>query len=247
MKAIKMFILALIVMSCAEDQPLSDSTVSLIQNGDTFDNLANGETAGDPFSIYSVKRNDQSLEVVVQYSGGCEQHDFEVVAKVGDDYFPGVSLALVHLANGDMCEAYLTDTLTIDFSGLLASSIIISEADVSLIHGYNKDEYFLAHETMNIRQGMGCNLSASFEEVVCGAGFFDNRWFRSTDAGLLEEHDFFYFQPIEYDLDDVPALGEYQLSVRILRDYEPDGNTAICRAYPGYSIPVKITCIAPKE
>lgn len=240
----------MILSSCIDDGPLSEIHRHFTNDASLFAEIIDGDIKGDPYTIYSVKRSATSLELKVGYSGGCEDHDFELVWKGTYDTFKEreiTSLALVHNANGDMCEAYITETLRFNFKEVFDAEAAASSYDLLFYHGYNKDEYFMAEETMNITQGIECNLSASFEEVMCGSGFFDNRWFRSTDTDLISGYDTFYFQPVEYDLDDTPQLGPYELSVRILKEYTPDSNQAICLAYPGYSIPVKITCLNVSE
>ena len=66
-------------------------------------------TFGDP---YSVERRPEpvlegdSLRVTVSYSGGCSEHSFAVASSLA-----GTELWLRHDANGDSCEAYLTQDL----------------------------------------------------------------------------------------------------------------------------------------
>ena len=50
------------------------------------------------------------LRVAVSYSGGCEDHTFELGFSTAN---PEPELWLKHDANGDLCEAYITDTLAI--------------------------------------------------------------------------------------------------------------------------------------
>ncbi len=250
MKTIYLVLFPLILTSCTDDGSLSEIHRHFTNEATLFTEIITGEVNGDAYTIYSVGRSATSLEVKVGYSGGCVDHDFKLV---WNDTYDNLrerkvtSLALVHNANGDVCEAYITETFTFNFKEVFNDEAAASSHDLLFYHGFNKDEYFMAEETMNITQGIGCNLNASFEEVICGAGFFDNRWFRSTDDNLIGGYDTFYFQPVDYDLDDTPELGPYKLSVRILKEYKPDSNTAICTAYPGYSIPVKITCMDINE
>lgn len=249
MKTVYVAIISIILSSCTED-PLSEIHSHFKRDSNLFNEIIGGDVRGDSYTIYSVKRSATSLELKVGYSGGCADHEFALVWNGAYDTFNErkiTSLALVHNANEDMCEAYITETLTFNLKEVFDDETVVPSYDLLFYHGYNKDEFFMAEETMNITQGIECNLNASFEEVLCGSGFFNNRWFRSTDDGLISGHDTFYFQPVDYDLDDIPQLGSYELSIRILKEYTPDPNQAICLAYPGYSIPVKITCLNVSE
>ena len=250
MKTVYIALFSIILSSCTDDDPLSEIHRHFTNDSNLFSEIVEGDSQGDPFTIFSIKRSTNALEIKLGYSGGCADHDFELVWNGSYDTFrerPITSLALIHNGNGDICEAYVSETLTFKFPDVFDGEAPESSYDLLFYHGYNKEEYFMAEETMNIIQGMECNLNASYKEVMCGSGFFDNRWFRSTDDNLISGHDTFYFQPVDYDLDDIPQLGSYGLSVRIMKAYIPDSNQAICLAYPGYSIPVKITCLNLSE
>jgi hypothetical protein len=49
-----------------------------------------------------------TLQVTVQYGGGCKEHTFEVQARTRG---AAAELWMRHDANDDLCEAYLTETL----------------------------------------------------------------------------------------------------------------------------------------
>ena len=61
-----------------------------------------------------------TLTVTLSYGGGCETHDVTLVAYPSDilpDAYPvEIDVALAHNANGDACEAYLTDTYAFDLT-----------------------------------------------------------------------------------------------------------------------------------
>ena len=63
---------------------------------------------------------DDTLTVTLSYGGGCETHDVTLVAFPSDvlpDAYPvELDVALAHDANGDACEAYLTDTYKFDLT-----------------------------------------------------------------------------------------------------------------------------------
>ncbi|MES2765278.1 MAG: META domain-containing protein [Bacteroidota bacterium] len=77
----------------------------------------------DPFEILNVKKIDEThISITVQYSGGCEEHEFNLFAD--ENIQPGnatdfVQMMLTHNSNGDMCEALITKELTFDVSPLI--------------------------------------------------------------------------------------------------------------------------------
>lgn len=79
---------------------------------------------GDPVDIIEARLVGDSLEVDVAYGGGCEAHEF--VLCWPDQTFAEsspvqVGLELYHNANGDMCEAYFEETITLDLIPLQES------------------------------------------------------------------------------------------------------------------------------
>ena len=60
----------------------------------------------------------------MSYGGGCESHDVTLVAYPSDilpeSYPVQLDVVLAHDANGDACEAYLTDTYVFDLTPIKA-------------------------------------------------------------------------------------------------------------------------------
>lgn len=100
----------------------------------------------DPFVINSVSVNDNELKMFIEvsYSGGCEKHQFNLIwpEVIPTAYPPKVSVILNHNANGDTCEAWLTNTLVIDLKddALWLSNQEIRDMIVTVINGSNPDE-----------------------------------------------------------------------------------------------------------
>ena len=63
----------------------------------------------DPFRLDSVYIKGDFLFMQVGYSGGCSEHEFDLLRLPPNALEPPpIELALSHNANGDACEAYLT-------------------------------------------------------------------------------------------------------------------------------------------
>ena len=74
----------------------------------------------DPFHIDGIRIRGDALLVDVGYSGGCEEHTFELHAGLGWTLAnpPGKYIVIAHDAHGDACEAYLTEQLQFDLKEL---------------------------------------------------------------------------------------------------------------------------------
>lgn len=81
------------------------------------------DTDTDRLDIDSAKIAGDELLVDVGYSGGCAEH--EITACWDGSFLESnpvqARLVLEHDANGDMCEAYLQETLTIDLTDMKES------------------------------------------------------------------------------------------------------------------------------
>ena len=74
----------------------------------------------DPFTLLDASISGDILSLTVQYGGGCADHEFSLVGPLtiaeGDP--TPIPIFLQHRANGDMCEALLTETITFDLTPL---------------------------------------------------------------------------------------------------------------------------------
>jgi hypothetical protein len=67
----------------------------------------------DALTITAATIDGDTLTLVVNHGGGCERHDYALYgcsATIKTNPL-GVDMRLSHNANGDMCDAFLTDTL----------------------------------------------------------------------------------------------------------------------------------------
>jgi hypothetical protein len=80
----------------------------------------------DPFTFGSFTSNKSyvlnkdMLKLFVQYSGGCEDHEFLLIGPTGflESKPVQINLLLSHNANNDRCEAYLSEELEFDLTPL---------------------------------------------------------------------------------------------------------------------------------
>ena len=91
-------------------------------SGDDINNTviaASSEASGtDEYVINAATVEDDTLRVNVSYSGGCETHAFTLVAEpIFLESFPvQLRVSLAHNANGDTCEALITEDHVFDLT-----------------------------------------------------------------------------------------------------------------------------------
>ncbi|MFY0624720.1 MAG: hypothetical protein JXR07_00380 [Reichenbachiella sp.] len=144
------FILSILVFfSCEEENTADDLSVDFnsIQDQQHYDN-ASQET--DPFELNWVVLDDWILSLSVSYSGGCEDHDFTLVWPEGilAIYPPQFIVFVTHDGNGDLCEAYPTETLTFDLSNnpLGLNLETLQAAKFGVVNASNSEEVFYPNE-----------------------------------------------------------------------------------------------------
>lgn len=83
-----------------------------------------GNTLSDSFEIESVEKAGDILKVKVSYTGGCEEHTFEVIygGQILLTHPCQINLTLTHNAKDDACEANITEILEIDLNKLVGDN-----------------------------------------------------------------------------------------------------------------------------
>ena len=263
MKIYSLFLIAVLLsanISCKKEKsdPKSQNSSSIIlkesaseYSAALLDPLS---VNSDPFTLDSIIVQGDKVEVTVSYPGGCTQHSFEIIwnETVTNSNPPGIDLAVIHDANGDSCEAYITEVLTFNLDDLIDSTLA-EAVSVSAISGYNPCDstvYERDKFDFTLTESDICNMTVTASAVMCGWGLYDNIWFATEDS-VSSGMDGFYFrkylQPVSADAsigNFIPVPGrKYTLGARY--DYSTANypETPVCMAYPGPSIPVKIMCV----
>lgn len=77
---------------------------------------------GDPIQVERSSLAGNALTLQVGHSGGCGQHRYDLCYGEFLESWPvQTTLTLIHDANGDTCEAFVTQTLTFDLTPLAES------------------------------------------------------------------------------------------------------------------------------
>lgn len=113
----QILILFVLVISCNSVEPVENLEDNLkLVDAINVNNWNNSQFDYD--SVYIGKSD--TLVMSVNYSGGCEKHNFTLVVSTGfDKSNPVQTKALLsHNSNNDMCEAYITEQIKVSLKSL---------------------------------------------------------------------------------------------------------------------------------
>ena len=258
-----MIILAsLIAFSCdkATDKPsdVMKSEVVVNKSGDDYTKAYTNRSPeiSDPFELQNVLVKGDTVEITVAHPGGCKKHNFEIIwdgtINYGDP--PVINLIVIHQANGDSCEASVTENLNFTISDL-PDNVSTEGYSIDVSSGYSPGDsivYSGDKYDFSFEESDTCNTIVEAKRAVCGVGLYQDLWFSvgSISAGIDGYSFNKYLQPVDIDpslAGFVPIEGKkYMIGAKIVTDHN-FGNVPTCLIYPGPSIPVKIMCVQPIE
>lgn len=93
--------------------------------------IAFGDTVNFPLDVYQIDTAlliNNTLNIKVSYSGGCENHNFKLYTEGNFCGTPpcNINLKLSHNSNGDLCNAYLSEELCFDISTYISPETYFS-------------------------------------------------------------------------------------------------------------------------
>ncbi len=108
-----------------------------------IDPSVNPLTGLDPVNIRDASQMGDFIVLDVSYSGGCEEHEFQLETK-GDftaTYPPEVDITLKHNSNGDRCRGVMDKKLWFDLSPLKYDGtnriiLVLTNTDTTLDYNY---------------------------------------------------------------------------------------------------------------
>lgn len=106
-----------VLAGCApvSDEPPEPYSDCSAEEGDDY------EIATPDGEVAPVRIEGDTLYVWVGHGGGCEQHDYQICwpgLSIDESNPVQIGLDIWHDANGDMCDAYLTEELSFDLTPL---------------------------------------------------------------------------------------------------------------------------------
>ena len=127
-------IMAVILISCGEKK----NTMSTEENEETTEQQDGqiqdliltqdfNPDKNDAFEVKAVSLDGDILTVLVEYSGGCEDHEFNLKfnGAIMKSLPPQANLFLEHKANGDSCRALIRQELKFNISSVYQGEGII--------------------------------------------------------------------------------------------------------------------------
>lgn len=250
------------IISCDDHQmDRLDSRLTLTKSATGYANTLSGNPAenGDPFNLENFEIRSDSGLITVSYPGGCKQHTFEIIWNESYDKTnpPATHLILLHNAHGDACEAFITETLVFSLSELLGQ-VPYETVGITVINGRSQSESLSVQDwqpsagnafSVVFPEGDLCQVEVTASPVVCGVGLYENLWLALKDSvstGIDGTYFKKYLQPValsEEAKNFRPLPGKkYRVGARIQRTH-PYTGVVTCLAYPGPSVPVRITCV----
>ena len=104
------------------DVSISDDDVvpDQVNTGTVVISDVDGDWGTDDYVLNSAAITDDTLRLNVSYGGGCETHQFTLVTSgVFMESFPvQLAVSIAHNANGDPCEAFLTEDYDFDLTAI---------------------------------------------------------------------------------------------------------------------------------
>ncbi len=205
----------------------------------------------DPFELIAVSLINGELEILVQYGGGCSDHQFEAVwdGEFDDiNGFPHVTVGITHDVVGtDNCDALILETLKIPVSDLFDEAPAETYGFKFVNASNTSREIIFNTAQLWVEQSEACNLELELKETICGISILEDMWF-SLGEPAPGEHEY-YLQPVlDYMLANMDVEpGPYAIGVKILFGYQYRPDLATCEAFDGPSLPVLINCIEEVE
>lgn len=94
------------------------SSDEIFYTGAVFIGDAKDQFGTDAYTLNSATITEDTLNISVSYSGGCEEHVFTLVVSEGFlESFPvQLPVSIAHDANNDTCEAYPTENYRFDLT-----------------------------------------------------------------------------------------------------------------------------------
>lgn len=97
---------------------------------------------GAPFTMNTLKREGDILQLNISYSGGCSPHNFEIIwdGNVYTDDPCYMNLLVIHNSNNDSCESLITQTITINLMDLIGDVEYKDSCTYNFFSTYNSSE-----------------------------------------------------------------------------------------------------------
>ncbi|MCV9385120.1 hypothetical protein [Reichenbachiella ulvae] len=240
MKNFVFLVLILLLFSCEEsaidniDQKFLDKSLTIVDNPKMYDDISEGDRKGLWYEINSVQRVEDSLILELRFAGCDPNHSFVIVE--GTNTEESLSLALIHQAPNQLCEALWVEELGIDLGQFRSNDS--NEFTVKLTNGYDLKEYVLPPNVPGLIQGK--QIEVEVARTYCQPGP-NGLWFQSKRPNNINpDYKRFSFLPLEFEGElEIEEGQSYLIDIEVL-PWSALPDVATCYMYEGPFLPVKI-------
>lgn len=251
MKNLLIAAIAIMLFSCGEDNTIQPNQSGLRESSEvtiiSSPTLQIDELFSEQFHILSATPHEDRFEIIVEYSGGCEDHQFELYWDhlVAESFPMQTWMTLAHLENDDNCDGIVTDTLNIDYQTIDG----FSNQDIIVYMNNASSEQVVTIDSRGTDlMTEGCTLEVNMENAICGYGIWGDLYFKLPQGMGAWEH--VWLQPLlgteEMELMNPAAASGIKVQVKPIFGYQWtfNSNEGICQALPeGLIIPVEVLCM----
>lgn len=139
----KILVFGLLILSCTAINQTGALQIPADAKAVEFIKKAEMAKKGAPLSIKYAEQNGDYAVFSVSYSGGCEEHVFNLVSTgaFATTYPPEVEVLLAHNNNGDMCRSVVDEKLFFDltplrYDGTNQVRLIVKNTNKTLDYNY---------------------------------------------------------------------------------------------------------------
>lgn len=125
MKQLSLLIFSTLLLTCCAsrrnaNKNLQSSTDNLPKKEELVAFIGSDTTASERIQILSVALNGNTLELEVNYAGGCGEHSFKLqgAEMISKSLPPIRGIQLIHTSTGDNCKALITKKLQFNIENL---------------------------------------------------------------------------------------------------------------------------------
>ncbi len=237
------WIIGLLATSCYDSG--LEATTSVSDNEVQYDNTSGNrnDLVNDPYNIVGIIPGEAEWKVIVEYSGGCQTHNFVSWVEEYNTSEKSAKFYLYHNANGDLCEAFLRDTISLNITSMIPDRDILETGVVTAVNPSKNRSIEVDSELAGLNQGLSCMHSSELFGTSCGEGAWDNLWFLLSNTHSNGKN--IWMQPVANSTNvalSLPDLENYKIGITFLFGH---GNLSEqCENLPeGMIVPVAVNCL----